>query len=92
MSDLSEEEIENLKQIHPKKRILRYIFLLTGLLIIFLGCLLVFIGFDFEITLNGFNLSLLIDVLIVIFGGIITLKFYITPFFLRENSLTFKRM
>ena len=91
MSYLSEEEIENLKLTHPKKRILRYIFLFTGLFIIFLGCLLVFIGFDFEITLNGFNLSLLVDVLIIIFGGIITSKFYITPYYLRENSLTIKR-
>lgn len=92
MSYLSEEEIENLKLMHPKKRILRFIFLFAGLFIIFLGCLFTFIGFDFEITLNGFNLSLLIDVLIVIFGGIITSKFYITPYYLRENSLTIKRM
>ena len=92
MSYLSEEEIENLKLTHPKKRISRYIFLFTGLFIIFLGCLLTFIGFDFEITLNGFNLSLLINVLIIIFGGIITSKFYITPYYLRENSLTIKRM
>ncbi len=92
MSYLSEEEIENLKLTHPKKRILRYIFLLTGLFIIFLGCLFTFIGFDFEITFNGFNLSLLINILIIIFGGIITSKFYITPYYLRENSLTFKRM
>lgn len=91
MNRLSEEEIENLKLIHPKKRILRYIFLVTGLFIIFLGCLLIFIGFDFETTLNGFNLSLLIDVFIIIFGGIITSKFYITPYYLRENSLTIKR-
>ncbi len=92
MSYLSEEEIENLKLKHPKKRILRYIFLLTGLFIIFLGCLFAFIGFDFEITLNGFNLSLLVDVLIIIFGGIITSKFYIAPYFLRENSITFRSM
>ena len=92
MSHLSEEEIENLKLIHPKKRILRYIFLGTGLFIIFLGCLFIFIGFDFEITLNGFNLSFLIDVFIIIFGGIVTSKFYITPYYLRENSLTIKRM
>jgi len=92
MSNLTEEEIENLKLTHPKKRILRYIFLFTGLFIIFLGCLFILIGFDFEITLNGFNLSLLIDVIIVILGGIVTSKFYITPYYIRENSLTFKRM
>jgi len=92
MSYLSEEDIENLKITHPEKRILRFIFLLTGLFIIFLGCLLAFISFDFEITLNGFNLSLIIDVTIIIFGGIITSKFYITPYYIRENSLTIKRM
>jgi len=92
MSYLSEEEIENLKLTHPKKRILRFIFLFAGLFIIFLGCLFTFIGFDFKITLNGFNLSLLIDVLIIIFGGIITSKFYITPYYLRENSLSIRRM
>ena len=92
MSYLSDEEIENLKLTHPKKRILRLIFLLTGLFIIFLGCILAFIGFDFEITLSGFNLSFLIDILIIIFGGIITSKFFITPYYLRENSLTIKRM
>jgi hypothetical protein len=92
MALLSEREIENLKLTHPKKRILRYIFLSTGLLIIFLGCLFAFIGFDFEITLNGFNLSLIIDVIIIIFGGIITSKFFIAPYYLRENSLTIKKM
>ncbi len=92
MSHLSEEEIDNLKLTHPKKRFLRYIFLSTGLFIILLGCLFTFIGFDFEITLNGFNLSLVINVLLIIFGGIVTSKFFITPYYIRENSLTFKRM
>ena len=92
MSYLSEEEIENLKLTHPKKRLLRYVFLFTGLFLILLGCLFTFIGFDFEITLNGFNLSLLINVLIIIFGGIVTSKFFITPYYIRENSITFKRM
>ena len=92
MSYLSEEEIENLKLTHPKKRILRFIFLFTGLLIILLGCIFTFIGFDFEVTLNGFNLSLIIDIVIIIFGGIITSKYFITPYYIRENSLTFKRM
>jgi len=92
MSYLSEEEIEKLKLTHPKKRILRFIFLSTGLFIILLGCLFTFIGFDFEVTLNGFNLSLIIDIVIIIFGGIVTSKFFITPYYIRENSLTFKRM
>ncbi|MHA2288986.1 MAG: hypothetical protein ACXABG_09375, partial [Promethearchaeota archaeon] len=92
MTYLSEEEIENLKLTHPKKRILRYIFLIIGLFIIFLGCLFAFIGFDFEITLNGFNLSLIIDIIVIIFGCILTSKFFIAPYYLRENSLTIKRM
>jgi len=92
MTNLTDEEIENLKSIHPKKRLLRFIFLFTGLFIILLGCLFIFIGFNFEVTLNGFNLSLIIDILIIIFGGIITSKYFITPYYIRENSLTFKKM
>jgi len=92
MTYLTNEEIENLKSTHPQKRILRYIFLLTGLFIILLGCIFTFIGFDFEITLNGFNLSLIVSILIIIFGGIIASKYYITPYYIRENSLTFKKM
>ena len=92
MKYLTNEEIENLKSIHPKKRILRYIFLFTGLFIILLGCIFTFMRFDFGITLNGSNLSLIVNILIIIFGGIITSKYYITPYYIRENSLTFKKM
>ena len=92
MTNLTIDEIENLKLIHPKKRYLRYLFLATGLLIIFLGCLFTFLGYDFGITLNGFNLSLFVNILIIIFGGIITSKYYITPYYIRENSLTYKSM
>ena len=79
MSYLNNEEIEKLKLTHPKKRILRFIFLFTGLFIMFLGFLFFFTGFDFEITLEGFNLSLFVDILIIIFGGIITSKFSLRP-------------
>jgi len=92
MTYLTEDEIENLKLIHPKKRYLRYLFLAIGILIILLGCLFTFLGFDFGLTLNGSNLSLIINILIIIFGGIITSKYYITPYYIRENSLTFKKM
>jgi hypothetical protein len=92
MTYLTNEEIEDLKVIHPNKRILRYIFLCTGLFIILLGSLLTFLGFDFGISLNGTNLSLIVNILIIIFGGIITSKYYITPYYIRENSLTFKKM
>ncbi|MBY9015767.1 MAG: hypothetical protein KGD68_08765 [Candidatus Lokiarchaeota archaeon] len=92
MTYLTDEEIEKLKLIHPKKRYIRYLFLAIGMLIIFLGCLFTFIGYDFGITLNGSNLSLIVNILIIIFGGIITSKYYITPYYIRENSLTFKKM
>ena len=92
MTYLTDEEIENLKLVHPKKRYLRYFFLAIGILIIFLGCLFTFLSYDFGITLNGFNLSLIVNILIIIFGGIITSKYYITPYYIRENSLTFKKM
>ncbi len=92
MTYLTNEEIENLKVIHPKKRILRYIFLFTGLFIILLGCIFTFMRFDFGVTLNKTNLSLIVNILIIIFGGIITSKYYITPYYIRENSLTFKKM
>ncbi len=83
MKYLTNEEIENLKSIHPKKRILRYTFLFTGLFIILLGCIFTFMRFDFGITLNGSNLSLIVNILIIIFGGIITSKYYITPYYIR---------
>ena len=92
MTYLTNEEIENLKLIHPKKRYLRYLFLAIGLLIIFVGCLFTFLGFDFGITLSGANLSLIVNILIIIFGGIIASKYYITPYHIRENSLTYKKM
>ncbi len=92
MTNLTNEEIDKLKLIHPKKRYLRYLFLGIGLLIIFFGCLFTLIGYDFGLTLDGFNLSLIVNILIIIFGGIITSKFYITPYYIRENSLVFKKM
>jgi len=92
MTYLTDEEIENLKLVHPKKRYLRFSFLAIGILIILLGCLFTFLGFDFGIFLNGTNLSLIVNILIIIFGGIITSKYYITPYYIRENSLTFKKM
>jgi len=57
MTYLTNEEIENLKSIHPKKRILRYIFLFTGLFIILLGCIFTFMRFDFGITTHRKHLN-----------------------------------
>ena len=92
MSVLSESEIDSLKKIHPKKKILRYIFLSIGLLIVILGFSLLIMGYDFKLTLNGMNLSLFISIFIMLFGGIIASKYFIAPYSLRENSITIKRM
>ena len=92
MTTLTEEQIEKLRLTHPKKRYLRYFFLVLGILIIFLGCVFTFVSYDFGITIDGFNLSLIVNILIIIFGGIIVSKYYITPFYIRENSLTYKNI
>ena len=92
MSGLSESEIDRLKEIHPKKKILRYVFLSIGLFIVILGFTFLIIGYDFKITLNGMNLSLFISIFIMLFGGIIASKYFIAPYSLRENSIVIKRM
>ncbi|MFW9900578.1 MAG: hypothetical protein ACFFDY_04750 [Candidatus Thorarchaeota archaeon] len=92
MSFLTEEEIERLKKTHPIKKIFRFAFLIIGIFIIFIGILLVLIGIDFGITIDDVNISFIIDVLIIIFGIIITSKFFIAPYYLRENSLTIKKI
>ncbi len=92
MSNLSEQEIDKLRETQPKKTYLRYIFLTIGLLIIILGLIFLIIEYDFKIDLSGINLSLFIDILIMIFGGIIVSKFFVAPYYLRENSIVFKRM
>jgi hypothetical protein len=92
MSLLSEEEIEKLKEFHPLKRIFRFLFLIIGISIIFIGFVLFVIGFDYGIIIDDINLSLLVDVLIIIFGMIIASKYFIAPYYLRENSLTIKKM
>jgi len=92
MSILTEEEIEELKKTHPKKRILRFIFLGTGIVLILIGFLLLLMGFDFGLTIDGINASFIIDILIILIGMIISSKFFIAPYYLLENSLTFKRV
>ena len=92
MSILSKEEIERLKKTHPKKKILRLIFLITGFFLIALGFVLLIIGFDFDFTIDGINVSFIIDILIIIFGMVIASKYFIAPYYIRENSLTLKRL
>jgi len=92
MNSLNDEEIENLKRTHPKKRILRLLFLFIGSVLILLGFLFLLTGFDFDITLDGINISLLADVLIIVIGMIIASKYFIAPYYLRENSITVKTL
>jgi uncharacterized membrane protein YbhN (UPF0104 family) len=92
MSFLTEEEIEKLKETHPIKKIFRFIFLIIGIIIIFLGFLFILTGIDFGITIDDINISFVVDVLIIILGMIIASKFFIAPYYLRENSLTIKKL
>ncbi len=92
MSILSEVEIEKLKETHPIKRVFRFLFLTIGIFIIFVGFLFFLIGFDFGILIEDINISFIIDFIIVILGMIIASKFFIAPYYLRENSLTIKKI
>ena len=92
MSILSEEDIEKLKETHPFKRILRIIFLIIGIFIIFAGFMLFLNGFDFGIIIEDINISFIIDFIIIILGMIIASKYFIAPYYLRENSLTIKKI
>ncbi|TFF69410.1 MAG: hypothetical protein EU516_00420 [Promethearchaeota archaeon] len=90
MPILNESEIEDLKQTHPKKKVLRRLFLVSGVGISTLGILLLLFGVDLGFTIDTINLSLLIDILIILFGFILASKYFIAPYYLRENSITIK--
>ena len=92
MSLLSYEEIERLKKTHPVKYIFRILFLILGFFIVFIGFVFFVIRFDFRITIDEMNISFIADILIIIIGLIIASKFFIAPYYLRENSLTLKKM
>jgi len=92
MSLLSNQEIESLKEVLPKKKILRIFFLAIGLVFIFIGFLFFILGFDFDVIILGMNFSLVIDIIIILIGMIITSKYFIASYQLRENSIVFKRM
>jgi len=87
MSFLTEEEINRLKETHPVKKVFRVVFLIAGVAIVLIGFLLFFIEFDFGIIIDDINISFVIDILIIIFGMIIASKFFIAPYYLRENSI-----
>ncbi|MHA1623934.1 MAG: hypothetical protein ACTSWH_02265 [Promethearchaeota archaeon] len=92
MNLLSDQEIESLKEVHPKKKILRTIFLVLGLVFVLIGFLFIILGFDFNIIILDLNFSLVIDIIIILIGMIITSKYFIASYYLRENSIVFKRM
>ncbi|MHA1671803.1 MAG: hypothetical protein ACTSV5_14695 [Promethearchaeota archaeon] len=92
MSLLNDQEIEALKEVHPKKKYLRIFFLVLGLIIVLIGFLFIILGFDFDITILDMNFSLIIDIIIILIGMIITSKYFIASYYLRENSIVFKRM
>ena len=86
MSVLSEEEIEGLRIPLPKRRKMRFIFLIIGTVIILIGALLLLFGIDFEVMISGYNFSLIFDILIMIIGAIVASKYFIAPYDLKENS------
>ncbi len=92
MNVLSAEEIEKLKKTHPQKKILRLVFLVVGTILILTGLLLLLFGFDFGIIIDNVNFSFVIDILICVLGMILASKFFIAPYYLRENSLTIKKV
>ena len=55
------EEIEKLKQTHPQKKILRFLFLIFGSVVILIGILVFFSGFDFGIMIDDVNFSFAIN-------------------------------
>lgn len=89
---LTEAEIEDLKKIHPEKKKLRYIFLFSGMSLIILGILFLLIQVDFGVKLDDINLSFMVDILIIVAGMILASKYFIAPYYLRENSLTIKKL
>lgn len=92
MSVLTTDQIEELKKTHPQKRILRFIFLFLGILMIVAGTAFLLLGVDFGIEVSEINISFVVDILIIIFGMIFASKYWMARYYLRENSLTIKRM
>lgn len=90
MPILSEAEIEKLKETHPKKKVLRILFLISGAIISILGLLFFLFGVDLGFTVDEINLTILIDIFIIVIGLILASKYFIAPYYLRENAITIK--
>ncbi|TFG25984.1 MAG: hypothetical protein EU533_00270 [Promethearchaeota archaeon] len=91
MSILTEEEIEKLKEDNPKKKIVRYFFLISGVAIFILGILFFLLGIDFNLILLDLNFSFIVDLLLIIIGMILISKYYIAAYYIRENSIVLKK-
>ena len=91
MSILTEEEIESLKKDNPKKKIVRLFFLISGVAIFILGILFLLLGVDFNFTLLDLNFSFVVDLLLIIIGMVLISKYYIASYYIRENSIVFKK-
>ena len=74
------------------QRILRILFLLFGTLLILAGIVCLFLGVDFGLEISGINASFLVDILAIILGMIFASKYFMARYYIRENSLTLKRM
>lgn len=92
MSNLTNDQIEKLKEIHPKKLLFRKIFLITGITLVVVGLILLIFGVDFGLKMDELNISFIIDLLLIVSGMIIASKYFIAPYYLRENSLTIKKL
>ena len=92
MGILSDQEIEDLKKDNPKKRIIRILFLITGICFFTLGITFFFLGINFDLILLDLNFSFVPDILLIIVGMILISKFYIASYYIRENSIVFKKV
>ncbi len=86
--------VEDLLSPDPRKKILRYLFLVTGLLFVVASVVLLFTGIDLGVTLTmgttTINISPILYFISLFLGLWVTAKFFIAPYKLRENSITRK--
>jgi hypothetical protein len=87
MSIINLEALEKLTSSTLKKWLFRLIYLILGSTLILFGILFITFQTDFGLRINGINLSLMIYIIIILFGLIIFWKFLFTPYYLRRNSI-----
>ncbi len=90
------ETVDGLLAPDARKKVLRYLFLVIGLLIVSASVVLIFTGVDLGVNLtvglSTINISPILYFVALFLGLWITAKFYIAPYRLRENSITRKRV